>query len=79
MAEEARSPFSDEQVASINAYQAAGAFHPFTCGTDSCRGILVAANDGLRCPRCGFRQHWAWGWMADWSWRGGGVGAPLPG
>jgi hypothetical protein len=62
-------PFSDDQVASLNSYQAAGVGHPFTCGTDSCRGVLRATQDGLCCPGCNYRQDWAWRWMADWSWR----------
>ena len=69
VSEQVRSPFTDDQVASLNAYQAARVFHPFTCGTDKCRGILRADRDGWHCPNCDYRQGWAWSWMADWSWR----------
>jgi hypothetical protein len=72
MTEPIQAPFTDDQVASLNAYQGAGAFHPFTCGTESCRGALLATRDGWRCPRCDYRQPWAWEWMADWSWRRAG-------
>jgi hypothetical protein len=62
-------PFTDDQAASLNAYQEAGAGHPFTCGTETCRGILQATRDGWRCPNCDYRQGWALEWMADWSWQ----------
>jgi hypothetical protein len=34
MGDEVSAPFTDDQVASLNAYQAEGAWHPFTCGID---------------------------------------------
>jgi hypothetical protein len=69
VSEQVLAPFSDDQVASLNGYQAAGTGHPFTCGTDGCRGILRAAPAGWYCPGCNYRQSWAWRWMVDWSWR----------
>lgn len=69
MSEEVYPPFNTDQVASLDAYQASGVFHPFTCGTAGCRRPLTADPDGLQCPTCGSRFHWAWAWMADWSWR----------
>jgi hypothetical protein len=63
-----RVPFTNDQVASLNAYQAAGSAHPFTCGTDGCREVLRAERDGWCCPRCGYSQDWAHVFMADWSW-----------
>jgi hypothetical protein len=69
LAEQLRTPFTDAQVASLNAYQEWGTGHPFTWGTDVCRGILRATRDGWGCPICGCRQEWAWSWMADWSWQ----------
>jgi hypothetical protein len=69
VSEEVSVPFSDDQVASLNAYQAAASGHPFTCGTDGCREVLRAERDGWRCPRCGYWQGWAHAFMADWSWR----------
>ncbi len=62
-------PFTDEQVASLNAYQEAGTGHPFTCGGQDCREILRAERDGWRCLRCDYRQGWAHAFMADWSWQ----------
>jgi hypothetical protein len=62
-------PFTDDQVASLNAYQAGGRGHPYTCGTDSCRGVLIATRDGWHCPGCAYGQSSAWAWMADWSWQ----------
>ena len=62
-------PFTDEQVASLNAYQMGRVGHPFTCGTDNCRGILRATHDGWHCRNCAYRQSWAWSWMTDWSWQ----------
>jgi hypothetical protein len=64
------SPWTDEQVAHLNAFQQAGRFHPFTCGLrDQHRdnpGILVAARDGWSCPAngCDYRQNWAHPFMA---------------
>lgn len=62
-------PFSESEVASINGFQQCGAFHPFTCGTASCPGVLIAAADGWKCPLCDYHQDWAHGFMADSSWR----------
>lgn len=67
--------FTDEQVESINAFQQAGAMHPFTCGSDECRaqhveGVLVATRAGLHCPHCSYTQDWVHGFMADGSWKG---------
>jgi hypothetical protein len=69
-------PWTTEQVASLNAYQAAGVFHPFTCGISACRAEdhlkrqpLIAFTDGWHCLRCEYTQDWAHVWMADGSWR----------
>ena len=69
MPEELRSPYTDDQVASINSFQDVGRFHPFTCGTAACGTRLLAVNAGLLCPKCNYTQQWVWAWMADWSWR----------
>jgi hypothetical protein len=66
-----RAPFTPEQVASLNGYQASGAVHPFTCGNDDCpaeQAVLVAREDGWRCPACTYTQDWAHAQMADGSW-----------
>jgi hypothetical protein len=63
-------PWSDDQVASLNAFQAAGVLHPFTCGGERCRAVLMAEADGWHCPAgCGYKQTWAHPFMADWSWK----------
>lgn len=70
--EKVTAPFTRSQCASLNEYQTAGMFHPFTCGEPTCHGIrLVAVADGWRCANqiCGYQQDWAHAWMADWSWR----------
>ena len=72
MSEQVNSPFTDDQVASLNTSQRAGVFHSFTCGTENCRGILVASREGWHCPSCSYRQYWAWSWMADWWWQRSG-------
>lgn len=77
-------PFTPEQVEALNAYQAAGWFHPFTCGNEHRDPrTLIAEAEGWRCPkpRCTYRQAWAHEWMADREvaasmlarWRSGGV------
>jgi hypothetical protein len=70
-----RAPWTADEVASLNAYQQAGAYHPFTCGDDACRAAdplkqapLTASPDGWRCPRCEYTQNWAHTWMTDGSW-----------
>ena len=69
-------PFTPDQVASLNAYQQSETFHPFTCGRDECReanpdASLAPAEDGWHCTvrGCRYRQDWAHGFMADWTWR----------
>lgn len=70
-------PFTDDEVESLNGYQKARVFHPFTCGNrgdekhariNSPEDVLVATSDGWVCPYCDYRQDWAHAWMADWSW-----------
>jgi hypothetical protein len=58
-------PFTDAQVDNLNLFQKFPFVHPFTCDNDNCRENLVAIKEGLLCPRCGYKQDWAWGYMAD--------------
>ena len=60
-------PFTPARVASLNAFQASGAFHEFTCGSDAT--VLMAREDGWHCPACTYTQDWAYEPMADESWR----------
>jgi hypothetical protein len=80
--EKIETPWSDDQVKNLNAFQRKGTFHPFTCGNDRSdeahkryaeehnehdTGLLVAGNDGWRCPvpGCGYTQGWAHAFMAQ--------------
>jgi len=66
--EQILTPWNEDQVNSLNAYQASEVGHPFTCG---CRASLVATSDGWICPKGCNRgeQKWCFSWMADWSWK----------
>lgn len=60
-----------DQVASLNAFQTCGHYHPFTC---TCREPLVAREDGWHCPQdCQGEnvvvQQWAHAFMMNWSWQ----------
>jgi hypothetical protein len=62
-------PWSEEQVAALNAAQAAGRHTPVLCAVDHFGPApkLVAYWNGWRCwvPDCGYSQTWAYEWMAD--------------
>jgi 8-oxo-dGTP diphosphatase len=65
-----QSPWTDEQVASLNAYQNAGYVHPFTHGDGADKVDLIATRDGwVRQPGGRVVQTWAHDFMADGSWR----------
>lgn len=68
-----KTPWTDEQVRALNEYQRKGQFHPMTCGgnrSDAAHkqyatehnepdlGLLVATNDGWKCPVCDYTQNW---------------------
>lgn len=61
-------PFTDDQVDSLNEYQTSDVCHPFTCGGEACRNVLVATNDGWTCPSCDYTQDWAHEFMGNWAW-----------
>lgn len=68
MSDQIRAPFSEAQIAALNAYQRSGRMHPFTCGGEhELHQTLIAEQDGWHCPdeRCDYRQDWAHAWMAD--------------
>lgn len=52
-------PWTPEFCERLNDYQAAGEFHPYTCGNDSRHALLVATEAGWHCPDCDYRQYWA--------------------
>lgn len=62
-------PWSDRQVESINGFQQCGYVHPFTCGNEKCRDVLVAKHFGFVCTSCGYTQDWCHVFMADGSWK----------
>jgi hypothetical protein len=62
-----QAPFSDEQVAALNAYQSGGVLHPFTCPNHS-HEALTADTDGWSCPACDYTQTWAHDFMANPRW-----------
>lgn len=70
--EKVEAPWTDDQVASLNAYQHAGVFHPFT-GTRQPNGdetILIATCDGWIEREGGpVVQTWAHPAMANWQWQ----------
>jgi hypothetical protein len=77
MGEIVEAPWDEKQVASLNAFQQARNRHPFTCGErdpDGSEHVLVATQEGWRCPRCAangksYSQTWCHSFMADWSWK----------
>lgn len=72
MTAQIHAPWTPEQVAALNRFQAEGGMHPFTCGGDHAPGspALIAYTDGWRCQQpygesCDYRQDWAHAFMAD--------------
>ena len=60
-----RAPWDADVVKGLNAWQASGHVHPFTCGTDGCRTTLRATEAGWECPTgCGYTQDWAHEFMS---------------
>ena len=60
-------PWTEEQIECLNNYQNAGVVHPFTCGKNDCRDILVATKDCWKCPSCDYIQNWALDFMVTWK------------
>jgi hypothetical protein len=61
--------FTPDEVKSLNAYQACGMWHPFTCG-NGCGETLLATTAGWICRGgCGYGQDWAHQFMKDWRWK----------
>jgi hypothetical protein len=56
-------PWTPQQVATLNRYQRESGVHPFTCGAQDhfFRPTLLATVKGWRCPdpECTFTQEWA--------------------
>jgi hypothetical protein len=65
-------PWTDDEVASLNGYQACGFAHPFTGrrGPNGEETILIATRDGWVEREGGpVVQTWAHSFMVDWSWK----------
>lgn len=61
-------PWDEETVRRLNAYQASGAGHPYTCDrthSSDPEAVLVATPGGWACPHCNYEQGWAWDAMAS--------------
>ena len=67
-----RAPWTEDEVASLNAYQESPHHHPFT---SMAGGTLFATKEGWveqeRSGKGKVVQDWAHEWMADWTWRDG--------
>ena len=63
-------PWTDNQVASLDAYQKAGYVHPFTYGDGEEKIDLTATRDGWVTKKGGpVVQTWAHEFMTNWQWR----------
>jgi hypothetical protein len=62
-------PWTEQQVATLNAFQRSGIAHPFTCGAQhhGSHRTLIATERGWECPddECTYEQRWAHAFMAD--------------
>lgn len=54
-----RTPWTNEQIAALQAHQDNPMYHPYTCGNDSRHTPLIATKDGWRCADCDYKQDWA--------------------
>jgi len=65
-------PWTDDQVASLNGYQACDFVHPFTGkrGPNGEETVLIATKTGWIEKEGGpIVQEWAHEFMADWGWK----------
>ena len=62
-------PWSQDQVNSLNAFQRSKKVHPYTCGGDGCREVLVATQGGWVCSKCEYTQNHATDFTANWVWK----------
>lgn len=60
-AHQSKAPWTADQVVALEAWQACGWVHPYTCGNDHDGDRrLVATADGWRCLICDYTQDWCW-------------------
>jgi hypothetical protein len=60
-------PFTDDEVASLNAYQNNDFMHPYTCVCGD-HVKLIATTDGWVCKKCAYTQNWCHDFTANWDW-----------
>jgi hypothetical protein len=60
-----KAPFTQEEIDVLNEHQKNREFHPYTCGGNrkdakhlDGEGVLVATEDGWKCPFCDYKQNW---------------------
>lgn len=74
MSEQSKAPWTDEEVAHLQAWQKSIHVHPFTCGNrdtpvhnqidpEDDYGVLVPTKDGWVCRHCDYTQDWAHDFM----------------
>ena len=72
------SPFTEDQLASLDEYQQSATDHPYTCprdhpwcDEDEFEHPLRCWTDPLECicTGCDYTQDWVWAYTADWSWQ----------
>ena len=52
-------PWTDKQVVALQVRQIRSDLHPYTCRY-GCGEVLEVTKEGLKCPRCGRLQKWAY-------------------
>jgi len=43
----------------LTRHQTCDIVHPYTC-INECNGLLEATKECLQCPKCDYKQYWAW-------------------
>jgi hypothetical protein len=67
-------PWTDDQVRSLNDYQEASYFHPFTYGEGEEKVDLIATREGWIAKRGGpVVQTWAHEFTCNWQWQTAGI------
>lgn len=59
--------WTEDQVASANAYQRCGVWHPFTSAAG--KDLIATADGWVEVEGGPVVQEWAHAFMLDWSWR----------
>jgi hypothetical protein len=64
-----RAPWTEDEVASLNAYQASGRWHPFTSPSGDGSSLIATPAGWVDKEGGPVVQDWAHMWMADWGWK----------